>query len=344
MLRRLSLKIRHGWQRPGWLNRLLYPLSLGYAGLMAARRRAYQLGVLKRHKPPAPLIVVGNISAGGVGKTPLVIELVEYLKSRGMKPGVVTRGYRGRSASWPRKVDEGVTAGEVGDEPLLIFRRCRVPVMAGPDRLRGARALVGEHGCDVVLSDDGFQHFALERDLDIVVMDGERRFGNGWCLPAGPLREPPAALARAGIIVINGREHGHGQPRGQSGENVFAMNVCIDRAVGLDGGQTRALREFAGHTVHAVAGIGNPGRFFRQLEAHGIRVTPHEYPDHHRFTPADLAFAAHDDRALLMTEKDAVKCEALGIAPEITARCWAVPLRVILAPELLPAVFERVFS
>ena len=336
MLRRMSHLIRRGWRHPGWINRLLYPLSLGYAGLMSVRRRAYARGLFKRHKLPVPLVVVGNLSVGGVGKTPLVIELVAGFKSRGMNPGVISRGYHGRSRRWPREVLAGVDAGEVGDEPVLIFRRCRVPVMAGANRLRSARLLLARHGCDIIISDDGFQHLALARDLDIVVIDGEQPFGNGWCLPAGPLREPPAALARADIIVVNGKP---GQEARQGArQEQYAMTVAVDRAVRLDGAQTRPLSAFAGQTVHGVAGIGNPGRFFRQLAAHGLRVVPHEYPDHHRFTPADFGFA--DDSAVLMTEKDAVKCEALGLPPATADRCWTVPLGVTLAPDLLPAVIK----
>lgn len=325
---------------------------------MAARRYAYRIGILKRHKLSVPLVVVGNISVGGTGKTPLVIELVESFKLRGMKPGVVSRGYRGRRTNLPCVVDESVVAEQVGDEPLLIFRRCQVPVMVGRDRVRGACALIDAHGCDIIISDDGFQHYALARDLDIVVIDGARRFGNGWCLPAGPLREPQAALKRAGIIVVNGERHVNAdantdtntsiQVSGKDAlaENEFAMTTHLDHVVRLDNAQIGALRDFANQTVHAVTGIGNPSKFFRQLEAHGITVIPHEYPDHHPFTPADFAFAAQDDAAVLVTEKDAVKFQtpnqSLTLPPPIADRCWVVPLCVNLGADLLPAIFTRV--
>ncbi len=344
--------IQRGWQHPRPLNRLLYPLSLLYASAMQARRQAYRLGVLKSHKLPLPFIVVGNLTVGGVGKTPLLIALVQHLKTRGLAPGVISRGYRGRSAAWPREVTEHVTAAEVGDEPVLIFQRCQVPVVVGPNRMRSARRLLAKHHCDILLSDDGFQHLALQRDMDIVVVDGERRFGNGWCLPAGPLREPRRALQRATLIVVNQQR---AQPT-RSGE--FAMHTSIEWAVRLgdrgDGGgggrqtppQVCKLSDFGGQTVHAVAGLGNPERFFNQLRAHRIQIIAHPYPDHHMFTPADFDFAAaQPNLPVLMTEKDAVKCSPLLASGALTAgaaqRYWKVPLQVRLAPELLSAVRAR---
>ncbi len=322
--------IQRGWQQPGWINRLLYPLSLGVAALMTARRLAYRLNLRKRHRLPVPLIVVGNLSVGGTGKTPLVMELVEQLKNRGMNPGVISRGYRPRAAAVaePRVVREGDTAGLVGDEPLLIFRRCRVPVAVGADRVRSARLLIRAQSCDILLSDDGFQHLALQRDLDIVVVDGERRFGNGWCLPAGPLREPLGTLRHADIVVVNGAN--------RAGE--FSLSTRIDRAIRIGDGEIRALGEFAGASVHALAAVGNPHRFLAQLRAHGLEVVPHLYPDHHAFTRADLArVLAAGDGAVLMTEKDAVKCAPLPGAD----LCWMVPLRVELGADLMAAVCDR---
>lgn len=334
--------IQRGWQRPGWVNRLLYPVSLLYAAAMAARRLAYRRGVFRRHKLPVPLVVVGNLCVGGTGKTPLVMELVEAMKSRGMTPGVIARGYRARPGRWPRAAGTGgADAAQVGDEAALIARRCRVPVMVGPDRRQSAEALLGRHRCDILVSDDGFQHLQLHRDLDIVVIDARRRFGNAWCLPAGPLREPPAALKRAGIVVAN---DSGGDTDARPGE--FRMAARIDRAVYLGGTprsdaapRQRALRDFAGRPVHAVAGIGHPARFFRQLRALGLDVAAHPRPDHHRFTARDFAFATASD-TVLMTEKDAVKCEELVAGGQLAGQYWAVPLRVSPGPGLMDAVFR----
>ena len=335
MLREVSRQLSNRWQHRGVINLLLYPLSLLYIMIVTARKWAFDLNLLQRHKLPVPVIVIGNLSVGGVGKTPLVIALVEHLTSCGWKPGVIARGYHGTSTHWPREVDEKTPAEEVGDEPKLVFNRCRVAVVADPVRVRGARWLVEKCACDIIVSDDGFQHFALMRDLDIVVVDGERRFANGWCLPAGALREPPSALARAGLVVV----HGDATAK-QAMDGEYTMHTHIDRARSLDGTKTRRLAEFAEQHLHAVAGIGNPARFFRQLSAHGIHVTPHEYPDHHGFTAADFAFAS-DGAGVLMTEKDAVKCA--GFLPqEIASRCWVVAQQVSLADELLREVDRRI--
>ncbi|MGR3984265.1 MAG: tetraacyldisaccharide 4'-kinase [Gammaproteobacteria bacterium] len=346
--------LRRGWRRPRWQNRLAYPLSLLYAGLMRARALAYQCGLLRSYRIAAAVIVVGNLTVGGAGKTPLVIALARACKARGMKPGVIARGYRSRGARGAREVADGMSAREVGDEPLLIHQKCRVPVAVGRSRAQSARLLVDKHHCDIVISDDGFQHLALRRDLDIIVIDGERRFGNNWCLPAGPLREPPAALARADLVVVNGARAGAGE---------FALEARIECAVRMDGDdaggddtdgdenasgragadarRSRALGDFAGMRVHAVAGIGNPGRFFRQLRAHGLEVVPHPFPDHHHFAAADLAFAARGGTVFL-TEKDAVKCAPLIAAGAARGAFWTVPLRITPPPELLRAVFERI--
>lgn len=330
MRRYLALWFQRIWQRRGIANLLLYPLSLVYIFGISMRRYAYKLGLRKPQRLAVPVVVVGNLSVGGVGKTPLVIALVEYLKHHGRKPGVIARGYRGISKHWPREVEATSDAVEVGDEPVLLFRRCEVPVVADPLRVRGARLLVEKHNCDIIVSDDGFQHFGLHRDLDIVVLDGARRLKNGWCLPAGPLRELPQALTRADMVVTQGTA--------QSGE--YAMQTRIRTAVLLDGSEIQDLKQFAGQTVHAVTGIGNPTRFFQQLRAYDIQLITHQYPDHHRFCAADFAAIGAFD-ALLMTEKDAVKCAQILSAAQ-AAKCWVVAQQITVAPDFWQEFATRI--
>jgi tetraacyldisaccharide 4'-kinase len=261
------------------------------------------------------VIVVGNLSVGGTGKTPLVCWLVERLRDLGFKPGVVTRGYGGSSRD-ARLIEPTDDPNVVGDEPILLARRTGAPVAVGRDRPTASQMLI-DAGCDVVVSDDGLQHYALARDCEIVVIDGERRFGNGRLLPAGPLRETPQRLATADAVVVNG-----GPVAAMGGaalDGALRMRLEARTAVSLIGGAHKPLDEFAGHSVHAVAGIGNPERFFNLLRAHGIEVAAHPLPDHARLRAADIGF---DDRLpVLMTEKDAVKCAA------IAGPChWYVPV------------------
>jgi tetraacyldisaccharide 4'-kinase len=255
------------------------------------------------------VVVVGNLSVGGTGKTPLVCWLVARLQEWGFQPGVVTRGYGGSSEN-VLLVDSSADPSIVGDESLLLVRRTGVPVAIGRDRPSAAQLLVNA-GCDVVVSDDGLQHYALARDCEIVVVDGERRFGNGWLLPAGPLRESEARLRRVDAVVVNG---GRAQLEG-----ALSMRLEAKDALSLIGGAIKNLREFAGHSVHAVAGIGNPERFFNMLREYGIEVVGHPLPDHARLQAADISFP--DGRPVLMTEKDAVKCAAFA-----GAQHWYVPV------------------
>lgn len=323
--------LRRGWRRPGLLNYAAYPLSLGYAGAMRARGFAYARGWMRSHAVSAKVIVVGNLSVGGAGKTPLVMALVHACKTRGMRPGVIARGYRSDSLM-TREVTAKMSAREAGDEPLLIFRKCNAPVAVGRNRVQCAQLLIEKHNCGIIISDDGFQHHALQRDLDIVVIDGERGLGNRWCLPAGPLREAAGALARADLIAVNGDKAGDGE---------FALHPRIENAVRIGGGgdSMRALKSFAGGKVHAVAGTGNPRRFFRQLRAHGIEVTPHAFPDHHRFCANDLNFARGEN--VLLTEKDAVKVTPL-LTAESGVTFWRVPLQLSPPPEFFREVFSRI--
>jgi len=290
----------------------LRPLAALYGAVadrLASSRKAAAIRL------PVPVVVVGNISIGGTGKTPLTIWLVEQAIALGYRPGVVSRGYGGRAAVYPLRVDATTDPGLCGDEPALIARRTQVPVAVAPDRVAAARLLIERDGVDLVIADDGLQHVRLARDLELCVIDGTRGLGNGARLPAGPLRDSPARLAAVDAVIVNGRLAaalpGHGRPQ-------LAMRLAVERAVNLLGGETRPLAAFAGQTVHAVAGIGHPPRFFAALQAAGLVVIPQPFPDHHRYAPADLAF--DDAQPLLMTEKDAVKC-----APFARAHWWTVP-------------------
>ncbi|HUD42622.1 MAG TPA: tetraacyldisaccharide 4'-kinase [Dokdonella sp.] len=307
---------------PGWLSALV-PV---YRLLRWLHRMPYRLGWRRATRLPVPILVVGNLTAGGSGKTPLVIALVEALHARGWRPGVVSRGYGGRTRT-PRLLDAHPDPAEVGDEPALIRRRTAVPVAVGRDRAAAAQLLLAE-GVDVVIADDGLQNPALARDLEICVIDGERRFGNGRLLPAGPLREPLTRLATLPWRVCNGGT-------AQSGE--VPMRLHGDRAVNLATGQVQPLADFAGHAVHAIAGIGHPERFFAALRARGIDVQAHPFPDHHAYVPSDLAFG--DGLPVLMTEKDAIKCAAFAADLQ-----WSVPVDAELPGDFVDALTSALAS
>lgn len=294
----MSRWLQQQWSRVTPWHVLLWPLSLLFEAVAAARKWAYRQGFFNVWRAPVPVIVVGNISVGGTGKTPLVLWLAEFLRSQGFRPGIVSRGYRGKVLS-PYEVRDDDDPKLVGDEPLLLARRAGCPVWIGLRRPYVARAMLESHPeCNVIISDDGLQHYALARDMEIAVVDGVRRFGNRMLLPAGPLREPISRFREIDAVVVNG---------GVPSNDEFGMRLLVsafrnvqDPAIIGDAGR------FVGESVHAVAGIGNPGRFFEQLTGMGFKVMPHDYPDHHLYIPADFAF--DDNRAIVMTEKDAVKC------------------------------------
>lgn len=305
----------------------LLPLGWCYRAVIGLRRRAYASGLLSVYRAPVPVIVVGNLTVGGTGKTPLVIWLAGYLKSLGYQPGVVSRGYGGRAQRWPQQVRPDSDPNAVGDEAIVIARRTRCPVAVGPDRGAGVAALVDHAACDIVISDDGLQHYALAREIEIAVIDGVRRFGNTRCLPAGPLREPAGRLREVDLVVTNGI----------AGRGEFAMKYVPTHAVNIAmPGRACSFEALAAEPVHAVAGIGNPERFFAMLRAKGLRITPHAFPDHHRYRKADLDFG--DERPIVMTEKDAVKCE-----PFAAAHCWSIPITAEL-PEIFATRLETLMK
>lgn len=286
------------------LSHFLLPLSWLYCALVGLRRLAYGRGWLASRRLPVPVILVGNLTVGGTGKTPLVLWLTGYLRSQGYKPGILTRGYGGRGTEWPRPVGADSDPFEVGDEPVLLARRGGCPVVAGPDRVAAGKMLVAGGECDMIVSDDGLQHYRLQRDLEILVVDAARGFGNGRCLPAGPLREPAARHRQVDLTVCNGDGSCPGGQR---------MRLVPGRLVNLaDSTIERDLGELRGQRVTAVAGIGNPGRFFELLRSQGLHLDERPYPDHHPFSREDAA--SWPPGPVVMTEKDAVKCEGLRCA------------------------------
>lgn len=303
---------------------LLLPLEALFRQAVAVRRRAYREGHKRSERLPVPVIVVGNLTVGGTGKTPLTIWLADFLKAQGYRPGIVSRGYGGKAQAQPLAVDAATDPALAGDEPVLIAQRTGCPIYVFPKRAEAGRALLARHDCDILVADDGLQHYALARDIEIAVVDHTRRFGNGHCLPAGPLREPPERLAEADLVVYSGAEQA---PAG------YAMALVGTEAVNLrDATLRRPLADFAGRPLCALAGIGHPERFFAHLRAAGLTFEARAFPDHHAYRPEDWAFAAGAD--LLITEKDAVKCR-----PHAEARHWCVPVAARLptafGPDLL---------
>jgi tetraacyldisaccharide 4'-kinase len=313
-------RVWYGRSRLRWL---LWPLSTVFAGIAAARRGFYRRALLSTGRVDAPVIIVGNITVGGTGKTPLVIWLATRLRERGWQPGVVLRGYRGQGTDWPRRVSATDDPRLAGDEAVLIARHAGALVVADPDRVRAARHAI-ELGADIVLSDDGLQHYRLARNCEIAVLDAERMLGNGLALPAGPLREPASRLATVDFVAFNqraGLDAGAGvglaAAVGRPREDVVLFSVRAGPVRSITTGEHRALFDFRDRPVHAVAGIGHPAAFFAALEAAGLTIHRHAPGDHAALTAADFEFG--DDAPVLMTEKDAVKCSAFA-----DRRFWAV--------------------
>ena len=325
------------WYEPNPVSVLLLPLAWLFCLVVILRRFFYRASILKPEKLPVPVIVVGNITVGGTGKTPLVVAIVEHLSHQGFKPGVVSRGYGGKAATWPQAVSAQSDAGQVGDEAVLLAQRCHCPVMVGPDRPQAARALLEKHTCDVIISDDGLQHYALHRDIEVVVIDGARRFGNKRCLPAGPLREPAQRVVEADYVVTNvSTDIATSTATSQTafGKEI-EMTLLPQAACNLrDKHVSMALSDFTKEPVHAVAGIGNPQRFFSQLRSLGIRLIEHPFKDHYSYTVNDVCF--DDALPVIMTEKDAVKCRSFA-----QARHWYVPVTAQIDNNFLQKITEQ---
>ncbi len=288
--------IDHYWSGFNLVSIGLLPLTALFCIIAFVRKRLYRLSILSSYRAPLPVIIIGNISVGGTGKTPFIIELVKQLQSRGLRPAVISRGYGGTSKQWPVVISENSSAQDVGDEPYLIHSKTGCPVVAGPDRRADIEQLLAMSDCNIILSDDGLQHYALERDREIAIVDAKRRFGNGLCLPSGPLRETQARLKQVDLILYNGQS-----------SDAASFYLDADCYYSLQDDSELALSSLEGRRVHAVAGIGHPQRFFDMLSAKGIMVIPHTFADHHPFSETDFEFG--DESPVLMTDKDAVKCQ-----------------------------------
>jgi tetraacyldisaccharide 4'-kinase len=302
-----------------------------FKALVAVRRALYRMGMLHRERLPVPVVVVGNITVGGTGKTPLVIHLAQALRARGRHPGIVSRGYRGDSGH-VIEVTYGSDPGIVGDEPLLLAGRAACPVFVGRDRVAAARGLLASHPeCDLIIADDGLQHYRLERDVEIALVD-ERGVMNGWALPAGPLREPLSRLAQVHALVLNGTAV---SPAPTFSGMTFSMRLLGERFHRLDAPPiTCSAADLANARLHAVAGIGSPQRFFDHLTGMGLVFSAHPFADHHDFCAEEIDFAGD---AILTTEKDAVKLARLRLPLPI----WVLPVTAEVNPDLAAFVLEK---
>lgn len=317
MNKKLIKWFEDAWYQEMYISAWLMPWSMLYVDAVRLRRFLYRIGVLKKTRLPVPVVIVGNITVGGTGKTPLVIWMVDFLKQHGFKPGVISRGYAGKGNISPQAVSADSNPLQVGDEAVVLAKRCDCPVVVGADRVAAARQLLATHACDVLISDDGLQHYALVRDVEIVVIDGQRRFGNGYCLPVGPLREPPERVKQVDLVVVNGPL--------ELLEGELPMLCEGQQLINLQTGEAKSLSDFKGLACHALAAIGNPARFFAQLAAAGLDCQTHALPDHYPIAPEDLQFK--DARPVIMTEKDAVKCTRFA-----TDQHWYLPITAAL-PE-----------
>ena len=322
----MSAWLQQQWYRLSPWHLLLIPLSWLFWLISALRRLCYRLHLLPSYRLTVPVIVIGNISVGGTGKTPLVIWLAERLKQAGYRPGIISRGYGG-SANLLTPVHADSDANVVGDEPVVLAKRTQCPVWVGRDRVAAAMALLKAHPeCDVIISDDGLQHYRLQRDVEVVVVDGSRDFGNGWLIPTGPLRERKSRLKTVDAVVYNG---------GQAASGAFSMrleNAAFHNL--LDATKTATSSDFSGQNIHAIAGIGNPERFFRQLQGLGLQFESLAFPDHHAFQPADLQTIKAE--AILMTEKDAIKCIAFA-----QANWWYLLVNAVVDEALTARILDK---
>lgn len=325
----------HAWLLRRWYGSrpigLFIPLAGLFAGLTALRRWCFRCGIFKVIKLPVPVIVIGNITVGGTGKTPFVIWLTQVLQKQGYRPGIITRGYGGRSEHWPVLATAQTDPAMAGDEAVLLATRTQLPVCAGPDRVQAAHYLLQQTSVNVIVSDDGLQHYRLGRDLSVIMLDGKRSLGNGWRLPAGPLRESAVRLGEVDLVICKMEIVTDSVwPAG-----ALAMHLSLKDAVRIPDGARRPLAEFAGRPVHALAGIGNPQQFFDALGRYGLLVDGRALPDHAELSQADLTF--NDAAPVMMTEKDAIKCRGLHLPHH-----WYVPARMEFNQQDAARILDKV--
>lgn len=314
------MSIESIWYGKHKLQYALLPLSYLYRAIVSTRQLAFRLHVLKTERFAVPIIIIGNLTVGGTGKTPVVIALVRWLQANGFRPGVVSRGYKGKAETWPQVVTPNSDPVLVGDEPVLIACKTGVPMVVGPKRVVAVQKLLAESDVNVIISDDGLQHYALARDFEVAVVDAKRGLGNRHCLPAGPLREPKERLAKIDYMLVNGGKGEHGmQLQPATIYNIRHPEILMDPA------------RLQNQPVHAVAGIGNPARFFATLSDLGFNVIPHPLVDHAPICPEDLEF--EDDHPIIMTEKDMVKCRHW-----CSERCYALPVEAQLPAKFYDSV------
>ena len=314
-------------ESPLWL--LLLPLSWLYGLVSGIIRLCYQLGIKKSWRAPCPVVVVGNLTAGGNGKTPVVIWLVEQLQRQGIRVGVVSRGYGGKAERYPLLLTAQTTTAQAGDEPVLIFQRTGAPVAVSPVRVDAVKALLAAHDLQLIVTDDGLQHYRLARDKEIVVIDGVRRFGNGWWLPAGPMRERASRLDSVDARIVNG---------GEALPSEIPMHLQPGDAINLLTGERRPVSTLS--NVVAMAGIGHPPRFFATLNACGVHpVRTVALADHQALVEADVLALVNPDQTLIMTEKDAVKCRRFA-----HENWWYLPVDAVLSGDRAQTLLQELIT
>ena len=329
------------YQKKKWIYFLL-PLTVLFWLISIVRRLFYRVGVLKQTQIPVPVIVVGNISVGGTGKSPLTAYLVKELKRKGFRPGIVSRGYGGKSEAYPLLVNNTSNTSEVGDEPVMLYQMTNSPVVVDPIRSRAALKLYNDHNCNVIICDDGLQHYALSRDIEICVIDGQRGLGNGQLLPVGPLRESKKRLCDVSFIVVNGDKRSVETLIKSEGvnpeERLFSMTLQSKNLVNLFDTSVLPVGDLNNIDIHAVAGIGNPDRFFKALEELGANVDGHGYPDHHDFVVSDIEF--NHGLPVVMTHKDAVKCRPL-FGTNRPKNLWYMPVEAQINESFIDSLHKK---